>query len=84
MSEVKENTAAATEESTELSAEEINSYKKIRMDKLAELQAEGRDPFKITKYDVTSSCAKARADYEACEADCKAKAGDDEEADPVT
>ena len=80
MSEVKENTAAAGEEAAELSAEEINSYKKIRMEKLAELQAEGRDPFVITKYDVTASCAEARAAYEKAEAECKAQAGDDEEA----
>ena len=79
MSEVKENTAAP-EEAAELTQEEVNEYKRIRMEKLDALKAEGCDPFEITKFDVTASCAEAKAKYEAVEAECKAQAGDDAEA----
>ena len=63
----------------EISAEDINILKKIRMDKLEELKAQGKNPFEITKYDVTTHNAAAKAEYEAFEAKCKAEAGDDEE-----
>ena len=33
--------------------EELNQLLKVRREKLAQLQAEGKDPFKITKYEVT-------------------------------
>ena len=33
---------------------ELNELRQIRFDKLAALQAEGKDPFTITKYDVTA------------------------------
>ena len=77
MSEVKENTSLP-EEGEELSQEEINSYKKIRMEKLDALKADGCDPFEITKFDVDTSCADAKLKYKACEAACKDIAGDDE------
>lgn len=63
----------------ELSQEEINSLKKIRMDKLTELKAAGRNPFEITKYNVTASCADAKAEYERIEAECRSQADGDEE-----
>ena len=34
-------------------AQDINELLKIRRDKLADLQSRGKDPFQITKYDVT-------------------------------
>ena len=34
-------------------AEDINQLLKVRREKLANLQAEGKDPFVITKCDVT-------------------------------
>ena len=70
---------AAPEEEAELTAEQVNGLRQVRIDKLNDLKAQGRDPFEITKYDVTASCAKARADYEALEARLKDEAGDDEE-----
>ena len=79
MSDINENTAAS-EEAQELSQEEVNEYKRIRMEKLDALKAEGVDPFEITKYDVTASCEKAKADFETLEARLKEKAGEDEEA----
>ncbi len=78
MSEVKENTApAAPEDAAE--EQDINSLKKIRMDKLDALKAEGHDPFEITKFDVTAHAAEALEAYEADEAEFKAQAGEDEE-----
>ena len=73
----EENRINAPEE--ELTQEDINSLKKIRMDKLEELKAKGKNPFEITKYDVTASCAEAKAQYEKLEAELKEQAGEDEE-----
>ena len=73
----EENRTNAPEE--ELTQEDINSLKKIRMDKLEELKAKGKNPFEITKYDVTASCAEAKAQYEKLEAELKEQAGEDEE-----
>ena len=73
----EENRTNAPEE--ELTQEDINTLKKIRMDKLAELKAKGKNPFEITKYDVTASCAEAKAQYEKLEAELKEQAGEDEE-----
>ena len=42
----EENRTNAPEE--ELTQEDINSLKKIRMDKLEELKAKGKNPFEIT------------------------------------
>ena len=39
----------------------------IRREKLAALQAEGRDPFVQTKFDFTADSASIKADYEAYE-----------------
>ncbi|MBP1573575.1 MAG: lysine--tRNA ligase [Oscillospiraceae bacterium] len=63
----------------ELSQEEINGLKKVRMDKLEELKATGKNPFEITTFDVTQKCKQAKADYEALEAALKEEFGDDEQ-----
>ncbi len=44
--------------------EELNQLLKVRREKLAQLQAEGKDPFKITKYDVTVHSADVKEQYE--------------------
>lgn len=46
---------------------ELNHVLKARRDKLAELQAAGRDPFQITKYDVTAHSTDVKEQYEALE-----------------
>ena len=46
---------------------------RIRREKLATMQAEGKDPFVITKYDVTDHSAEAKAKFEALDAELKAK-----------
>ena len=45
----------------------VSEQAQIRRDKLAALQAEGRDPFLITKFDFNADSAAIKADYEAYE-----------------
>ena len=45
----------------------VSEQAQIRRDKLAALQAEGRDPFVITKFDFTADSASIKADYEGYE-----------------
>ncbi len=59
--------------------QDVHEQKRIRMEKLAERKANGMDPYTITKFDVTKKAAEVKAEYEAAEAEIKAKAGDDEE-----
>ena len=42
----------------------VSEQAQIRRDKLAALQAEGRDPFVITKFDLNADSAAIKADYE--------------------
>ena len=46
---------------------DVNEQIKVRMDKLAALQEAGKDPFQITKYDVTHHTDEIRTIYEAHE-----------------
>ena len=43
--------------------QDLNHVLKARKDKLAELQAAGKDPFQITKYDVTAHSTEIRENY---------------------
>ena len=45
----------------------VSEQAQIRRDKLAALQAEGRDPFQITKFDFNTDSASIKADYEGYE-----------------
>ena len=45
-------------------AEDINQVLQVRREKLAQLQAEGKDPFRITKYDVTVHSVDVKKDYD--------------------
>ena len=45
----------------------VSEQAQIRRDKLAALQAEGRDPFLITKFDFNADSAAIKADYEGYE-----------------
>ena len=49
--------------------QDLNQLLKVRREKLANLQAEGRDPFQITKFDQTHHTVDAKALYEAHEAE---------------
>ena len=42
---------------------DLNQLLKVRREKLAELQAAGKDPFQITKYDVTAHSEDVKANY---------------------
>ena len=45
------------------SSQDINQLLKVRREKLQNLQAEGKDPFVVTKYDVTHHSAEAKNLY---------------------
>ena len=47
----------------------MNQLRKVRRDKLAELQQNGKDPFKITKFDQTHHSLEVKSLYEAHEAE---------------
>ncbi len=47
--------------------EDLNHVLQARRDKLAELQASGRDPFQITKYDQTHHSTEIKENYEELE-----------------
>lgn len=49
---------------TELTEQQLSELLQIRRDKLTALQEADRDPFTITKYDVTTQNADIRADYD--------------------
>ncbi|MEE0295683.1 MAG: lysine--tRNA ligase, partial [Lachnospiraceae bacterium] len=44
--------------------QDVNQLLKIRRDKLAELQADGKDPFQITKFDVTHHSQEVKDQFE--------------------
>ncbi|OUQ59284.1 lysine--tRNA ligase [Tyzzerella sp. An114] len=50
-----------------MTQEEVNELIKIRREKLEKLQAEGKDPFQIVKYDVTKHSDEIRANFEELE-----------------
>ena len=45
--------------------QDLNQLLKIRRDKLAELQANGKDPFQITKFNQTHHSLEVKNLYEA-------------------
>ena len=47
--------------------QDINQLIKVRRDKLKELQENGKDPFQITKYDVTNHSTDIKDDFDAFE-----------------
>lgn len=64
---------------TEQTEEDIHILKKIRIEKFENLKAQGKNPYEITKYDVTALNTEIRKDYEKREAEIIAECGDDEE-----
>lgn len=43
---------------------DVNQLLKVRREKLADLQAQGKDPFQITKYDVTNHTTEIKDNFE--------------------
>ena len=46
---------------------DINQLRKVRREKLAELQASGKDPFQITKYDQDAHSQSIKDNFEELE-----------------
>ena len=51
----------------EPTAEELNEILKVRREKLSNLQKDGKDPFTVTKYDVTHTAAEVLNNYDTLE-----------------
>ena len=47
--------------------QDLNALLKVRRDKLSTLQSEGKDPFTITKYDVTHHSMEIKDNYDELE-----------------
>ena len=48
----------------EVTAEQLSEILQVRRDKLADLQANGKDPFKITKYNVDADSENIKANFD--------------------
>ena len=65
----------AGEQNQARTQEELNHVLQARRDKLAELQASGKDPFQVTKYDQTHHSTEIRENYEELEGKVVSVAG---------
>lgn len=54
-------------EAKNVQEQDLNQLLKVRREKLADLQAAGKDPFRITKYDVTNHSQEIKDDFETME-----------------
>ena len=68
--EERNNTPAAEE-----TAESLSDIQRVRRQKLAELKEAGKDPFTVTKYDVTAHAAEIKGDYDSWEGKTVSLAG---------
>ena len=64
---MEENNIINIEENNTVNAEELHELLQIRRDKLAALQAAGKNPFDIVKFDQTDFSTDIKANYEAYE-----------------
>ena len=55
------------EQNNQQKTQDINQLIKVRHEKLEELQVNGKDPFEITKYDVTHHSQEIKDNYDALE-----------------
>ena len=69
--EIREN----QKETQTLSEEKLSEIRRVRREKLAALQAQGKDPFAITKYDVTHHSEEIRSHFEELEGKAVSMAG---------
>ena len=51
-------------EQNKVQEQDVNELIKVRMNKLADLQEKGKDPFVITKYDVTHHSIDIKYNFE--------------------
>lgn len=54
-------------EAKNVQEQDLNQLLKIRREKLVELQEAGKDPFRITKYDVTHHSREIKEHYDTLE-----------------
>ena len=59
--------AEAQNQGNGLKAQDMNQLLQVRRDKLAALQENGKDPFQITKYDVTHHSQEIKDNFDALE-----------------
>ncbi|MGN1145216.1 MAG: lysine--tRNA ligase, partial [Acetatifactor sp.] len=57
----------AEAQNTKVQEQDINQLLKVRREKLANLQEAGKDPFQITKYDVTHHSTDIKNHFEEME-----------------
>jgi lysyl-tRNA synthetase class 2 len=53
----------SNEQNTTENTQELSELLQIRRDKLKNLQDEGRDPFEVTKFDVTHKASEIKDNY---------------------
>ncbi len=76
---LEENKTALTEHENEQTEQDINILKKVRIEKFEALKADGKNPYEVTKYDITYLNADLRKSYEDREAKIIADADGNEE-----
>ena len=64
MADIENANSPAAEELSEV---DVNILKKVRMEKLEAMKAEGKNPFEITSFDADTKCAYIRENYDAME-----------------
>ena len=64
-------------ENTEQTQEQLSALLQVRRDKLTELQNDGRDPFKITKFERTHTSAQLKENYTEEDRDLKKRVSDE-------
>lgn len=77
---LEENKTVLTEHESEQTEQDINILKKVRIEKFEALKADGKNPYEVTKYDVTHLNADLRKSYEEREAKIITDADGNEEA----
>ena len=55
------------EQQKNVQEQDVNQLRKVRREKLADLQSNGKNPFEITKYDVTCHAQDVKDNYEEIE-----------------
>ncbi|HBI60628.1 MAG TPA: lysine--tRNA ligase, partial [Lachnospiraceae bacterium] len=63
------------EQKTQQKNQDVNTLLKVRREKLQNLQSEGKDPFIITKYDVTHHSTEVKEQYDTLEGKMVSVAG---------
>ena len=76
---MSKNNVTPEEEEKELTQEDINELREIRIEKLNDMKAKGNDPFAITKFNVTAHNKDIKERYEQVESSIKESVGDDQE-----